>query len=263
MHGTVRLRAVLALAVALVAALATQAGAGASSGTAAAIAKGQREAVVLVTTLSANNPSPLEQGFYDLVESGAIVSGAVMLGPRYAKVTIMKDAAATRSGLVNALRTAASHTGTKAVDLFLSTHGLDNALVFADGERTIGNVRNAILVGLTAGQRAKLRIVYSTACFGQSHLTGWLQAGFKAASGSRGIYTDSAFSHLAFLGSWSLFGRTFQQSVNAANGADVFNVSDTAAAAYFTSRGAADKAKLVDSNRVTAGNTALTIDSAP
>jgi hypothetical protein len=258
-----RPRAVLALTVALVVLLATQAGAGAATGTTAAIGKSQREAVVLVTTLSANNPSALEQGFYDLVESGAILTAAATLGPRYNTVTIVKDAAATRSGLVSALRTAASHSGTKAVDLFISTHGLDNQLVFAEGTRSITSVRNAILVGLTSAQRAKLRIVYSTACIGQSHLTGWIQAGFAAAAGSKGIYTDSAFSHPAFLASWALFGRTFGQSVSAANGADVFHVSDGAAALYFTSQGAADKAKLVNSTRVTAGNTGLKIDSAP
>ena len=59
-------------------------------------------------------------------------------------------------------------------------------------------------------------MVFSTACFGESHRTAWREAGFKTVSGSKKIYADSAASYVPFLSAWAV-GGTFGASVLAAN----------------------------------------------
>ena len=69
-------------------------------------------------------------------------------------------------------------------------------------------MRDRIRAGLTLADRAKLRMVFSTACFGASHRMAWREAGFKTVSGSREIYADSASSYLPFLSSWAWAARS-------------------------------------------------------
>src|SRR5437773_6751840 len=101
---------------------------------------------------------------------------------------------------------------------------------------------------LTPTKRAKLRIVSSTARFGATHRTAWLNSGFKAASGSTGIYSDSATSYPAFLAAWIIEAK-FSDAVAAANAADPLRISDNAARVWFNSQGKPDFANQVNSNR--------------
>ena len=72
---------------------------------------------------------------------------------------------------------------------------------------------------------AKLRMLYSTACFGKSAIDGWRAAGFKVVSGGRKVYTDSASSQPKFLRAWKS-GKTFRTSVDAANKAQKLDLWD-------------------------------------
>lgn len=111
-------------------------------------------------------------------------------------------------------------------------------------------------------RRRKFRAVFSTACFGATHLDGWLDAGFKVASGSPGIYADSALSFPAFLAPWAN-GTTFEVAVAAANAADPLRGQEALAKEFFRSKGRPDEANEVNSVRVIKGNGFLKMDSAP
>lgn len=249
-----RLRTVLALALALLVLTATQAQA------AIPVTKAQRQAVVFVTDLSQG--SPAAQAVYDLVEFGAAGLTVPTLGPRYANVTIVQGAAATRTRLRTTLKAAASASGVKAVDLVFVTHGLSGNVVFSGSSTPVAMtaVRDDIQGALTAGERAKLRMVFSTACFGASHNARWLEAGFKVASGGKRIYADSATSYPAFLGTWAL-GATFGVAVAAANASDPLRLQDNAAKVLLRNEGFPNPD--VDSTRVVSGASSLTIGTMP
>jgi len=231
-----------------------------SQANAASVSKSQREVIVFVTDLSQG--SNLERSFYDVVEFAAVTLAQTTLGPNYNKVTVIQGGNSTLSNLRNALKTAANKSGIKAVDLIFVTHGLSDEVLFAGGRKTMTQVKNDIVNNLTSSQRGKLRIVFSTACFGETHRSKWRDAGFKTVSGSKKIYADSAASYPAFLGSWIL-GQSFSTAVNVANVADPLRVSDNAAKAWFISQGKPDLAAKVDSFRLKSGTSSLTINTMP
>ena len=227
---------------------------------AASVSKTQREAIIFITNLSQG--SSLEQQFYDVVEFAAAALGQGSLTPNYQKVTTIQGSGATLTALRNALKTAANKSGIKAVDLIFVTHGLSGEVLFADGRKTMDQVKADLVNNLTAAQRSKLRMIFSTACFGSSHRTKWRDAGFKTASGSQGIYADSALSYPAFLGSW-IVGANFSTAVGVANAADALRISDNAAKAWFNSKNRQDLANQVNSNRLVSGSSSLTIGTMP
>lgn len=224
------------------------------------VTKAQREVVVFSPGLAQG--TVLEQAFYDFVEFSAIALATATLGTRYNAVHIVRGAAATRAGLANKLNEIASRSTIRAVDLVFITHGLTAEVLLADDRWTMGAVRDRIRAGLTLADRAKLRMVFSTACFGASHRTAWREAGFKTVSGSREIYADSAASYLPFLSAWAL-GGTFGASVTAANVAGTPSGWDLAASAWYLSKNRPVEASQIDSFRLTAGSTGLTIGTMP
>jgi hypothetical protein len=251
--GRGRLSLVAVLAAAVIGALVT-------SSAQATVSISQRNAVVFVADLSTGFSGP-EKTFYQGVEKAAYLSAVTILSPVYHSVFKVEGADATQVALRNAVSAATSGSTITAVDLIFVTHGLDHGVVFANNTIVpIDTVRDDLLAHLSAAQRQKLRIVFSTACFGASQRAGWIGAGFKAADGSLGVYSDSASSYVPFLGAWAL-GQSFGGAVTVANLADPFHFWDGVANATFLS--GTPFAGQANSTRVVSGNSALTIDGNP
>jgi hypothetical protein len=89
-----------------------------------------------------------------------------------------------------------------------------------------------------------------------------MNAGFKAAAGSRGISADGAISYPAFMAAW-IAGRTFREAVDAANAADAMRIQDQIARQKYLSEGNKDYAIQVDSFRVMLGDPSIKITSFP
>lgn len=166
------------------------------------------------------------------------------------------------AGLRQALKTSTSRNSVRAVDLIFVTHGLSSEMLFADGRKTANRVRDEIVNNLTSTERSKLRMVFSTACFGTTHRTAWRNAGFRTVSGAAGIYADSALSYPAFLGAW-IAGQSFSSAVGIANGIDPLRINDNAAKAWFDSKNRRDLSRQVNSVRMVSGSGSLKIDNIP
>lgn len=248
------LRTLLLLATLILAGLAP-----AAADAATPVSKAQRELVIVSPDLSQGDL--IERGLYDVIEWSGVGLATGTLGLRYNVVHILKDGAATRTGFVNKLDEVTAKTGSRAVDVIFITHGLNANVLFSNGEFTMASVRDRILANLTTAQRAKLRMLFSTACFGASHRFAWREAGFKTASGSREVYADSAASYQPFLTSW-VAGRTFGQSVTAANAAGEASPWDALASGWLLAKGSQFWDD-VDSFRLAAGTTSLTIGTMP
>lgn len=221
------------------------------------VTKEQRDAVVFLANLA-----PTEQpakAFYEFVGFSA-ESAVTALTPVYRRVHLVKGRSATLPALVSALNTAASNSAVKAVDLIFVTHGLSEEVVFSDVRATMDQVRQAVTDGLSAADRAKLRAVFSTACYGATHRGDWTGAGFNVVSGSRKIYADSALSYGAFLAAWAS-GQSFSSAIGIANASDPLDAQDKAATPILRQFGfSEEEANDVDSTRVISGTGALTIN---
>jgi hypothetical protein len=189
---------------------------------------------------------------YQFIEASAETLTTPLLTTSYARITFLKDARASLAGFVHALKLSTDRPGVEAVDVLFTTHGHTDRLVFEDGGYREGEVLDALVQGIPADGRAKLRILFSTACFGASHRDMWRDAGFTEVAGSVGIYADAAVSYPAFLTTWAL-GQTFAQAVDAANAADVGDLADEAARAYYRARGKPDYATEVNCTRRRSG----------
>jgi hypothetical protein len=223
------------------------------------VTKAERELVQII--LVSDGYTGAERAMYEFIEVATEGLTTTILGPHYKRLTFVKGADATRAGVVSALDAAAGRSGVEAVDLLFTTHGSGSKLTVADGEIDDTVLGEAITGRLSSARRAKLRMVFSTACFGETHLDMWSDVGFTEASGAEGIYADSAVSYAPFLTAWAT-ERTFAEAVAMANAADVGNAADNAARAFYQARNKPEAA-LVDSDRVRAGTGTTRIYSTP
>jgi len=223
------------------------------------VTKAKRDLVQLICL--SDGLTGAERTLYEFIEASSEGIVATVLGPRYRKIHVLKGDDATLANFTTALRTAANSTGVAAVDVVLNAHGLTDKLVFKDGQKTTNVVKSA-LTALPAGVRSKFRAVFSTACFGETHLSMWRDVGFSVGSGSEGIYADSAASFMPFVAAWGA-EMTFAASVQAANLADVGNVVDGLAIAYYNNINRSEDADEVDSTRSVAGNGQIRSYSVP
>ncbi len=214
------------------------------------VSKSQRDLLVFIADLSKDSTKELKT-LYDTIEAAAEAVATGALKDHYRKVHVVKGADATRAGFSDKLKTIAADSAVKAVDVIFVTHGLSQSVYFSDGGVGINRVKDDIVNKLSASHRAKLRVLFSTACYGSTHLSGWLQAGFKVASGSKLIYADSAVSFPVFVTSWSS-GNTFAKVVADANKSDPLDAQDNIAKQVL-------KRNDVDSTRVISGKGDITI----
>ncbi|MCJ8504316.1 transthyretin-like family protein [Kocuria flava] len=222
------------------------------------VPKSKRQLVQIV--LLSDGLKGADRLLYRFIEESAKGLVNTVLGPNYHRITCFEGPQVTLPRFADAVETAGG-AGTDAVDLMINLHGTTDKLEFADGRHTASEVA-AALRRLPPRVRTTFRCVFSTACFGASHIDEWLGAGFSDAAGSERISADAQTSFAPMLGAWAL-EKTFAESVQAANGADPLRVADHTARAYFTARGRDADASEIDSVRRRGGRGSTRIYSTP
>jgi len=200
-----------------------------------------------------------ERALYQFIEASSESFVALGLGPLYRHIHVLKGNDATLAAFKSTLQIAATASGVAAVDVMFNTHGNTDRVVFKDGTKTTTIVKGD-LNGLSASTRAKFRAVFSSACFGATHLSMWRDIGFTVADGAAKIYADSALSFPAMVGKWAAEGR-FAEAVQLANA--VGDPADNLAKAYYNTIGRPDDAAQVDSTRTMVGDGLVRIYSLP
>jgi hypothetical protein len=200
-----------------------------------------------------------ELSLYEFIENSSQGIAATLLGPVYNSIRVLRGNDATLAKFKSELTTAASASSAGSVDVLFNVHGATESIPFKDGDHTIADVQ-ASLTSIPAALRAKLRAVFSTACYGEKHLNMWRQVGFDVACGARGVYADSASSFAPMLGRWATEG-TFGEAIQTAN--SLGGPSDAAAVAYYKNAGKQANAAQVNSRRVITGTDTTRLYSKP
>ena len=165
------------------------------------ISKSQR-ALVVVCYLSAS-----KKWFdgYNFIEASGMATIDLLIAGKYGTVTKLKDANATKAKFLSTLKTLGAKSTIKAIDVIMMTHGNPNKLYFYKNDDNKEETISTPALGADIKAlklESKLRLLYSTACYGSSHNNDFVNAGFCASVGAKAINTNSATEFPIVLGSW-------------------------------------------------------------
>ena len=229
----------------------------------AAVTKSER-ALIVLSELD-QQAYPELRPLYTVMENitSEVPRGA--FGSQYGTVRVLQNDAATLRRLKSTLYSLSANPQVKAIDLFVNTHGTEGVIFFYDGGTSTRHVREEIMspdAPYTDASRnllrKKLRMLYSTACFGATHNSDWMQMGFDVTDGALGVNANAEVEYPSFVHAWST-GQPYS------NG---FRLSNTDAALLATDGPLRLAGQIgnnflreVNSKKVFSGNTSITINS--
>ena len=153
------------------------------------------------------------KALYQWLDQNAVSVAKVLMRLHYRQIEALAGPHATRESFVRRITDMARDPRTRALDVFLHLHGQPGKLFFEEG--AVGTEGLAAqLAG--AGLSERLRLLYSTACYGASHAPDFLKAGFRIASGSLGANANGPYDYPVQLLNWGL-GQTYRMVARAGN----------------------------------------------
>ena len=159
-------------------------------------------ALVVVSSLTPAGRAKL-RGLYRGLGAISVELADLMLRPHYGRVRMLTERRALRASFVRAVNQAAARPEIKAIDVIVVLHGHPGRLVFDNGSGK-GDVVPVTQLGADLAPAAgKLRVLYSTACFGLSHAQPFVDAGFAAACGATGQCANGPVEYPQVLSMWS------------------------------------------------------------
>ena len=176
-----------------------------------AISKDQRR-LLIVSNLTDFGRSNL-RWLYKFIDTGSVSLAQAILGHFYKQVSVLEGEKATANAFVHRLTRMAKAPGAKAVDVLLHLHGGQGQLWFAEGAVTTSSLAARIR---KKNIDHRLRLLYSTACYGATHAQDFVDAGFSTASGAQQTNANAAHDYPIQLGTWAL-NRPYRAVVRAGN----------------------------------------------
>jgi len=158
-----------------------------------------RRAVVVALRLSDGGVAKLKW-LYRGLETGGAHEARQILAPGYRVVEVLGGADVTAASLVGSISRLAADDEVDVVDVVLVIHGLSGRMQFSRDE-----VRTAASVGddlKASGASPKLRLLYSSACYGATHAAPLLGAGFTTVIGAEQKNTTGLSEFRRLLHAW-------------------------------------------------------------
>ena len=171
------------------------------------------ERTLLVVANLSTWGQPRLQWLYEWLDRNAVSVAKLMLEPHYRQIQTLTGAETTRSNFVEEITRLAQEPETKALDVLLSLHGLDGVLYFEDSPAQSSEVGEELK---QADLGHRLRLLYSTACYGASHAVDFVKAGFRVASGAMALNANGPYDFPTQLLHWRA-GETYRLAVRRAN----------------------------------------------
>ena len=149
-----------------------------------AVGKDERALLVLANLTTWSDTRFL--WLYEWLDRNAVNVAKVLMSLHYGRIETLTGRDATRDNFVNRIVNLARDPRTRALDVFLHLHGLQGELFFEEGAVATSELADQIRA---EHLHDRLRLLYSTACYGASHAHDFVRAGFRIASGSVAVNT--------------------------------------------------------------------------
>ncbi|MEW6127900.1 MAG: hypothetical protein AB1757_12750 [Acidobacteriota bacterium] len=205
-------------------------------------------ALVVVSNLVTHGRSDL-RWLYQFIEHSGVKLTDMILGSRYRHFHKLVGEPATLTNFLTTLAALTNEDSLQAIDVILHLHGDEKVLFFEDGEYSTESIKQELL---ELNHRHKLRMLYSTGCYGKHHAVDLVAGGFKVACGAIATNANAATEYPTFLTLWAA-GSKFKEAIAAGDIALTRIPQDRAAKAM----GFAD----ADSTKTIIGDGNLTIKS--
>jgi hypothetical protein len=182
------------------------------AGDAAKVTRNERDLIAIVNLSLLKN----HRFHYVYEEDRAVMKIKRDLRKKYRRIHLLTGKHATHDEFLNAIADTEADPGVKAIDVVVYLHGQPGAIGFVDtGFYPVTLLRDEILAQ-AGGSPRKLRALYSDACYGETDMTDWLRAGFRAVSGSVGVDANWSLDLNKFMRAWAR-GKTFGYAIGRAN----------------------------------------------
>lgn len=213
-----------------------------------------RRALVAIINVQDHAPRNVRWLYRFIDASGAIASD--LLAINYGKYEKLYGKNATGKRFLDVLENLGKDDSIRAVDVLVMIHGLDKKLIFADAGFDTAEL-SAEIRKLNLSN--KLRLLYSTACYGLSHAGDFVNAGFSAAVGAKKVNANAAAEVPVLFTMWA-GGSRLREAVAKGESPTTRLPSDKAAG-WFGKMNKTSWRDDVDSDKVIIGNDSITIKS--
>jgi hypothetical protein len=183
------------------------------------------ERTLLVVANLSTWGQPRLQWLYEWLDRNAVTVARFLMEPCYGQIHSLTRSDATRSSFVDQIIHLAQEPQTKVLDVFLSLHGLRDVLYFEDGPVESSAICEELR---QADLKHRLRLLYSTACYGASHAVDFVKAGFRVASGALALNANGPYDFPTQLLHWRA-GETYRLAVRRGNHRIFLETHDTIA----------------------------------
>jgi len=162
---------------------------------------------------------------YEWLDKYAVLVANMLMRPVYRVVESLTEDRVTLTGFVDRVVQLALDPQTQALDVFLVMHGSETRLFFDDVSVTTADLSEMLKA---ADLAHRLRLLYSTACYGASHAQDFVKAGFRTASGALAVCANGPYDFPTQLLKWGTFS-TYRSAMAAGNNAVFRVIHDNAA----------------------------------
>ncbi|HEX8246657.1 MAG TPA: hypothetical protein VF599_00610 [Pyrinomonadaceae bacterium] len=218
-----------------------------------AVTKSARALVALINVQD-HVPRNVRWLYQFIDASGAAASD--LLAINYGRYVKLYGKNATRTRFFNVLKDLKKDDSVRAIDVLVMLHGLDKKLIFVDEtydtEQLAADIKALDLSN-------KLRLLYSTACYGFSHTGDFVNAGFSAAVGAKKVNANAAAEVPVLFTMWAR-GARLRRAV-AAGESPITRLPADEVARWFGRINKTAWRDDVDSDKVIIGNDGITIAS--
>jgi hypothetical protein len=172
----------------------------------------RERALLIVANLSSGGDEKLQK-LYEWLDANAVKVTTFLLKNHYHQIDALTNEAATFTNFISRVTDIARNPQVRVLDVILVLHGQRGKLHFDDGDVSSGKIKEQLK---EAKIKHRLRLLYSTACYGATHAQDFVDAGFRTASGAEGICANGPYDLPVQLFYWKE-NQTYKSAVNAGN----------------------------------------------
>ena len=189
---------------------------------------GKDERALLVITNLSDAGDARFQWLYRWLDANAVNVAEMLMGAHYGRIEALTGANVTSSSFLHRITFLANEPEIRVLDVFLNLHGSRGTLHFDDGPVSSSSLSDDIKA---ANLKNRLRLLYSTACYGATHAGDFVRAGFRTASGALGVNANGTYDYPTQLYHWA-DNETYKSVVKAGNHRIGILTHDTLANAF-------------------------------